>query len=75
MSISSLRFDAPVAIIGDIQARHGRVGDLAERSGKRIVKAAVPLRRVFGYMTALRSMTEGRGTFSMQFLRYDAVGD
>jgi elongation factor G len=62
------------AVIGDIQSRKGRVGDMSERSGKRLIAASVPLSAMFGYMTDLRSMTEGRGTFSMHFLRYDAAG-
>ena len=63
------------SVIGDVQARRGKVDELSERSGKRFVTASVPLSRMFGYMTDLRSMTEGRGTFTMQFLRYDALGD
>ena len=63
------------SVIGDIRSRRGKVDELSERSGKRLVAGSVPLSRMFGYMTGLRSMTEGRGTFTMQFLRYDAVGD
>jgi elongation factor G len=62
------------AIIGDINQRHGHIHDVGTRGEKRIVEAAVPLRNMFGYSTRLRSLSEGRGTFSMHFARYDALG-
>ena len=62
------------AVIGELQAREGRIESLEEHAGRRVVKAQAPLARMFGYLTQLRSMSEGRGTFSMQFLRYDVAG-
>ena len=58
-------------VIGDINARSGRVEDLEKRQNRAIVKARVPLTRMFGYSTELRSLTEGRATFSMSFLTFD----
>ena len=62
------------AIIGDLNQRHGHISDVDARSAKRIVQAKVPLRNMFGYSTRLRSLSEGRATFSMQFASYDALG-
>jgi elongation factor G len=62
------------AVIGDINQRHGQIHNVGTRGEKRIVEAAVPLRNMFGYSTRLRSVSEGRGTFSMQFSSYDALG-
>ena len=60
-------------VIGDIQARKGSI-DLIDTKGKiATIKAHPPLTRMFGYSTDLRSMTQGRGTFSMRFSRYDSV--
>ncbi|OGP94257.1 MAG: translation elongation factor G [Deltaproteobacteria bacterium RBG_16_54_18] len=60
-------------VIGDIQARKGTI-DLIDTKGKiATIKARSPLTRMFGYSTDLRSMTQGRGTFSMRFSRYDSV--
>ena len=60
-------------VIGDIQARKGTI-DLIDTKGKiATIKARPPLTRMFGYSTDLRSMTQGRGTFSMRFSRYDSV--
>jgi elongation factor G len=60
-------------VIGDIQARKGAI-DLIDTKGKiATIKARPPLTRMFGYSTDLRSMTQGRGTFSMRFFHYDSV--
>jgi elongation factor G len=61
------------AVIGDMQQRHGHVQDVGNRGSKRIVSALVPLRNMFGYSTRVRSLTEGRATFSMQFHAYDTL--
>ncbi len=61
-------------VMGDLQARKGKIEELSESGGKRVIRAAVPLSNMFGYMTDLRSLSEGRGNFSMQFLRYDVAG-
>jgi elongation factor G len=60
-------------VIGDINARGGKIEDLRRRGEMQIVRATVPLSRVFGYSTALRSASQGRGTFTMHFSHYDRV--
>jgi len=60
-------------IMGDLTARRGKVGGMFERAGARVVAAHVPLGEMFGYATKLRSMTQGRGIYTMQFSRYDFV--
>ncbi len=60
-------------VIGDLGSRRGRVGGMFERGDARVVAASVPLSEMFGYATKLRSMTQGRGVYSMQFSRYDFV--
>lgn len=62
------------AVIGDLQQRRGHVQDVASRGGtKRVVSAKVALRNMFGYSTRLRSLSEGRATFSMHFAAYDSL--
>jgi elongation factor G len=61
------------AVIGDLQQRRGHVQDVGSRGVKRVVSAFVPLRNMFGYSTRVRSLTEGRATFSMQFQAYDTL--
>ncbi|MGE5185440.1 MAG: elongation factor G, partial [Acidobacteriota bacterium] len=61
------------AVIGDLQQRRGHVQDVGNRGAKRIVGALVPLRNMFGYSTRVRSLSEGRATFSMQFHSYDTL--
>jgi elongation factor G len=60
-------------VIGDIQARKGTVESVDTKGRMTLVEALTPLRQMFGYSTALRSMTQGRGTFSMLFSHYDKV--
>ncbi len=60
-------------VIGDITARNGQILDVAESGLLRVVSAIAPLRKMFGYTTGLRSMTQGRGTFSMEFERFGAI--
>jgi elongation factor G len=60
-------------VIGNLNGRRGRVEQLEPIGGSQSVKAAVPLAEMFGYATDLRSMTQGRATFSMQFDRYEEV--
>ena len=60
-------------IIGDMSARLGRIEDIAAHSGFKIITALAPMSELFGYSTAIRSQTQGRGFFSMQFSHYDVV--
>jgi elongation factor G len=61
------------AVIGDLTQRKGNVQDVATRGAKKVVAAHVPLRNMFGYSTRVRSLTEGRATFSMLFHSYDTL--
>ena len=58
-------------VIGDISARNGKIESMEPQMGTQVIKATVPLARMFGYSTALRSATQGRGTFTMQFSHFD----
>ncbi len=60
-------------IIGDVSSRLGRVEDIAAHSGFKVLTAVAPMSELFGYSTAIRSQTQGRGAFSMQFSHYDVV--
>jgi elongation factor G len=60
-------------VTGDISSKRGLVEGSEDRGMVKAVQAVVPLSSMFGYMNQLRSMTSGRGTFSMEFLRYDVV--
>jgi len=58
-------------VIGDLNARGGKIESIEPKLGVQHIKATVPLAKMFGYSTDLRSATQGRGTFSMQFCRFD----
>jgi len=60
-------------VIGDISKRRGQVSGMGDRSGNKIVDAFVPLSEMFGYSTDLRSMTQGRATYAMEFDHYEEV--
>jgi elongation factor G len=60
-------------VIGDLNARRGQIQAMEERSGIRVVKATVPLSEMFGYVGDLRSRTQGRADYSMQFDSYSEV--
>lgn len=60
-------------VIGDLNARRGKVGGSFPRADGHVVKAAVPLSEMFGYATGLRSATQGRALFTMEFSHYDEV--
>ncbi|MFP3982852.1 MAG: elongation factor G [Desulfurivibrionaceae bacterium] len=63
-------------VIADLNSRRGKVIGMDDREGGlKIIKAQVPLSHMFGYSTDLRSATQGRATFTMQFAKYDAVPD
>jgi elongation factor G len=60
-------------IIGDLSSRRGKVEGMSERAGARVIAAFVPLGEMFGYSTTLRSMSQGRAVYSMQFGHYEEV--
>jgi len=60
-------------VIGNINARGGRVENIEARGPVQVIRAVAPLSRMFGYSTELRSITQGRGTFTMVFSHYDPV--
>ena len=60
-------------VMGDISSRRGRIEGMEARMGEQTVHAFVPLSEMFGYATDLRSRTQGRGLFSMQFDHYEEV--
>ncbi len=60
-------------VIGDLNRRRGQINNMGDRSGNKIVDAYVPLSEMFGYSTDLRSSTQGRGTYSMEFHHYEEV--
>jgi elongation factor G len=61
------------AVIGNLNSRRGRIVSQEIRGGSEVVRAFVPLGQMFGYVTDLRSMTQGRATSTMQFARYEEV--
>lgn len=60
-------------VIADISARRGRVQGMERRGPSQVIRAHVPLAEMFGYATDLRSLTQGRGTYVMHFMRYEEV--
>lgn len=60
-------------VIGDINSRRGKIQGVRPRAGAQIITAEVPLSEMFGYATDLRSLTQGRAIFTMQFARYEEV--
>ena len=60
-------------MLGDLMARRGTIEGLESRGNARVVRALVPLSRLFGYTTVLRSMTQGRPQSTMALARYSAV--
>ncbi len=60
-------------VMGDLNSRRGRIEGVDTRAGSKVVNARVPLAQMFGYATDLRSRTQGRATFTMQFDRYEQV--
>lgn len=60
-------------VIGDLNSRRGRVDGMEAHSGLQIIRGFVPLSEMFGYTTALRSLTQGRGTSSMDFHAYEEM--
>ena len=60
-------------VIGHLNSKRGRVEGMSKRGNAQIIKAMVPLAEMFGYATNLRSMTQGRATYSMTFSHYEEV--
>jgi len=61
------------AIVGDLNSRRGRIVSMEARGSSQVIRAMVPLAQMFGYATEMRSMTQGRATYTMQFARYEEV--
>jgi elongation factor G len=62
-------------VIGDLSSRRGRIEGMEARGNTQVVRAQVPLSDMFGYSTDLRSKTQGRATYTMQFHSYQQVPD
>lgn len=60
-------------VMGDINSRRGRIEGIEPRAGAQVIRAYVPLAEMFGYATDLRSKTQGRGTYTMQFSHYEEI--
>ena len=60
-------------IIGDLSARRGRIGGMFTRADARVIASSVPLAEMFGYATRMRSISQGRAVYSMQFSRYETL--
>jgi len=60
-------------VMGDLSGRRGKVSSMDDRAGAKVVDAKVPLAEMFGYATELRSMTQGRATYTMHFAHYEKV--
>jgi elongation factor G len=60
-------------IIGDLNSRRGQVNEMTDRGNAKVVTAYVPLANMFGYINTLRSMSQGRAQYTMQFDHYEAV--
>jgi len=60
-------------VISDLNSRQGKIENIAKKGPVQVITASVPLSKMFGYSTTLRSLTQGRGTFTMHFTHYDKV--
>jgi elongation factor G len=60
-------------VIGDLSSRRGKIQGMDQRGEAQVINATVPLSEMFGYSTSLRSMSQGRAVYSMQFARYEEV--
>lgn len=60
-------------VVGDLNSRRGQIKEMRDRSNLKVIEAEVPLAEMFGYATQLRSMTQGRASYSMEFLQYSEV--
>jgi elongation factor G len=60
-------------VLGDLSARRGKIGGMMQRGEAQVIASTVPLGEMFGYSTKLRSMSQGRAVYSMEFSHYDEV--
>jgi elongation factor G len=60
-------------VIGNVNAKRGKIKEMTDRAGAKAIRAKVPLSGMFGYSTGLRSMSQGRANFTMEFAKYEAV--
>ena len=60
-------------VMGDLSSRRGKIGGMTQRAGAQVIAASVPLSEMFGYSTTLRSMSQGRAVYTMQFSHYEEV--
>jgi len=60
-------------VIGDLNSRGGKIESIEPKAELQSIKAKIPLAQMFGYSTSLRSATQGRATFSMQFSHFDRI--
>jgi elongation factor G len=60
-------------VLGDLSARRGKIGGMTQRGEAQVIASSVPLSEMFGYSTRLRSMTQGRAVYSMEFAHYEEV--
>ena len=60
-------------VIGNLNSKRGKIKDLSERAGAKVIRSEVPLSGMFGYSTDLRSATQGRATYSMEFSKYEPI--
>jgi elongation factor G len=60
-------------VLGDISARRGNITEYDQRGNLKVIRALVPLAETFGYATDLRSLTQGRASYSMEFAQYEEV--
>ncbi len=60
-------------IVGDLNARRGKIDSMEMRGGSRVIKVLVPMAEMFGYATVLRTLSQGRGVFSMEFSHYETT--
>ncbi|MBI3420463.1 MAG: elongation factor G, partial [Candidatus Sungbacteria bacterium] len=60
-------------VMGDLNSRRGQISGMTDRGNAKVIAALVPLSEMFGYATTLRSMTQGRASYSMEFDHYEPV--
>ncbi len=60
-------------IIGDLNSKRGQIEEMSDRANIKVVEAKVPLAEMFGYSTSLRSMSQGRANYTMEFSNYNQV--